>query len=934
MQTCQFCSHKNEVFFEVNEVLLNSQEVSSISFFKKGLRILFVEERPEGESPFSAGLKFVLKKKFFSLLRGRSVLKPCVGFTYVFKCKDPKNREYCLRSFFEELKAFWPDVVVWVHEGEGFRLVEDFKNFSFNFLSVEINLKDTSSVKKKFRFLVDFVIKNQMLGFLVKTEEDFSKFLTAFKEASDRVLYVYCGTGLAFEKKKIDFLRFFESVDRGGYIPSGFSIFQIGWRTDGGVVFYQIPLWFHFIVDEWIRVFSGFLKNIRDRGKRIVLVRKMADGVVDFSCRSLLREFGFSYSFVRDFEKKESPVSFELAFSKVEVIVSRYLEILENVKKTGFYELSQKIDFRDFGFGENVKVVTNDGISFLGVIKKRQKDEDFVKRFKVFSLNSFSVKDYFDVNDAEVGGLCQSFYEGEIDRCLNLFTGLTEDVEKCYSVKAEAFKNVVLGYWRQLVLFKRLRGSCGKVFVPYYKDKDCKKDCRDKSVNRSFVEIDVYRACKVRAVYLNRVVLPLVAELRVNGLLVNVSVLENILNVLEQSVKKLLKSGNGALGNSERESAVADVLKGKVSACRAFFKRYEEVVKVLRNFDLAVEDLREDSLKNKELYVDVFRLFSLRRFLSLKRLLEEVYFSVFEDNKVFPFYDVDSSKTGRLICKNPAVFRVPVKKIVLCKNCGALVPFWFCEKRKCFLCQKSGKDFVEVDFSNIFVASSFDLKQAEVVTLCNFSRDEVLGRYLKSGDVYCYLASCVLGENYEKIFSLYQKGDFLGEKFRNLGKKKAFQLIYGGEYEDLPDKFFSSLKGWFEDVKKECLKGDSNRVGTLFGKVRVCSNEEKSDVKRKFRVFVNTPVQGSTSELFVLFVYYLTQKLKALGLKFKPCFLNQDSCYFVPILSEKGVVKFEGVLKDSFEEFKNIKGVLRFLGLNIEVFIPQLNCSFEAKVRR
>jgi len=306
--------------------------------------------------------------------------------------------------------------------------------------------------------------------------------------------------------------------------------------------------------------------------------------------------------------------------------------------------------------------------------------------------------------------------------------------------------------------------------------------------------------------------------------------------------------------------------------------------------------------------------------LRIKYVVEDVLFNVF-DGRVHPSYYFNATRTGRVFCKFPAIFRWPAKSLQVCGSCGALK----LKKETCIACGKKAEAVI-LDFPGVFSAGYFDLKQAEVVTLVNFSEDENLVRFLNSGgDVYCYFGALLSGKSYDEAFKAWQSGNPEGERIRLLGKKAVFKLVYGGRFSFLEKKFSNGFKGlvkWFKKVEE--ATSQTRTVGTLFGKVRTCEPDED-----RLKVFVNTPVQGSTAELFFLILRLARDEFIKRGLPFRPEFVNQDCCY----LDLEGVdpEKVKEVLEFVLEKVSEVRKVAAELGIGslpVEKLKARYRCSF------
>jgi len=252
------------------------------------------------------------------------------------------------------------------------------------------------------------------------------------------------------------------------------------------------------------------------------------------------------------------------------------------------------------------------------------------------------------------------------------------------------------------------------------------------------------------------------------------------------------------------------------------------------------------------------------------------------DGRLHPRLMLDGAETGRLSCRDPNLQQVPAKGVI----------------KKLFISQFEGGQIGLVD-----------LAQAELRIAALLSGDAGFIEALNSLDVHRYIASLVYGITPEEVST----------DQRSNAKTIAFGLLYGGgvsglagrlgvdpgEVQRVVDVFFSqfpALMSWIEYMK--ALGVRNKQSVTLFGRVRDYRDamvfEGVASVERKS---INSPVQGTASDVMLIIMVKLYELCVAHGLKSRPILGVHDSTIIDIYPGEWEQVA--GLVGESFREVNN-----------------------------
>lgn len=870
-----------------------------------------------------------------------------VVYSSFCKCFPEGERNFllCKKQVEKELTCVLPTVVV-VFEEEG-KALNGFLEGVLQKSSVKFHRFFTFRANKstKEEEMISFlrsafkeVNVQKVLVFRESDLEDFNRFFFDELENAEGIVKVYVGRFVfpASGKNEFNYLKEVDCAIRGGYQPDGVTCLGVGFKFEDAKKTYVFPLGFHRLVDGLKEKVNGFIEFLKENRNDLVRSRVSR---FEGKLANLLVSGNFSERFVKNLKSMSAPGELATFLTKVEICFHQLGDFLEGLSQTSYYEVSQKLEELEKKIIKTLltkRLVVNDAETFLTLARKVLGDEDYVVeegissgRLKIYSLRHFDdvvVKtiDNANVIDDRWGKLFQMIEDERDERKkvwadVYVYEGKDSTLEKGVQTVFDHVNRIGRLYKKQTSIVSLIKKN--------FSDVSAVLPVSDK--NGNFVRVPIGDALLTRLFFVNQVVLPLISEMNYNGLRVNVEealrsykkISISIDDVVEHYLKEL-----GVRDNTLIDQVASQVKEYKISAIDSFLKHKDLVVKSLRaikNKGIRVEseefwlyltnDLPEQVSSEVE-DVERFKkelLFYLwiNKTVKIKQFLEEVLFFAI-DGKVHPYYEVDGARTGRIAIKNPAVFRWFDGSYVMCLKCGALYESKDAIGKECRCCGTSRKkrsNFFEIDFSllKIFDVAA-DVRSAELTTLAGISRDEKMIDVIQNGDVYCYLGSKVALEDYERVLESYQKDGDLGKRVRKVGKKQSFLIVYGGSVDAVP-RDFQSLKKWMESVRKVVDK--ENAVATLMGKVRFVNVNRESE--ERLKTFVNTPIQGTTAELFILLTYLLKMKT---GSMLRIHFINQDS--FAGSFKKGGTIdvdKMISLLEETSGEITDVVSVIKKL---------------------
>ena len=271
-----------------------------------------------------------------------------------------------------------------------------------------------------------------------------------------------------------------------------------------------------------------------------------------------------------------------------------------------------------------------------------------------------------------------------------------------------------------------------------------------------------------------------------------------------------------------------------------------------------------------------------------------------ENDIVHTEFNQTMATTGRLSSTNPNLQNIPTKD----EEGKSL--------RNMFICKNENNFLLSADYSQI-----------ELRLLAHFSNDPKLVNAFKQGhDIHAFTASEIFNVSLDEITP----------QMRRIAKTVNFGIIYGisdyglsqslnisrAEAKQFIQKYFERYEGVKEYMEKcvEQAKQDGF-VMTMFGRKRfVPELHSRNKTIQKFgeRVAMNTPLQGTESDIIKIAMIQIDEKLNKLNLKSKMILQIHDELIFECLKEEIDIVS--NILKEIME---NIVKLNVPLTINIDV---------------
>ena len=374
----------------------------------------------------------------------------------------------------------------------------------------------------------------------------------------------------------------------------------------------------------------------------------------------------------------------------------------------------------------------------------------------------------------------------------------------------------------------------------------------------------------------------ILAQMEIDGIKLDLKLLKMLSVDMEQRLIKLISEIYEAAGtqfNINSPKQLASVLFEKlklpqVKKTKTGPSTDEEVLRRLKDKHILPSLLLEyrQLAKLKNTYVD-----------ALPRLVDPL------TGRVHTSFNQTGTETGRLSSSNPNLQNIPVKTDI-----GGKI-------RQAIIASGKGNCLLSCDYSQI-----------ELRVLAHLSGDENLIKAFKNNqDIHRLTASLIYNIS-EHVVST---------KMREVAKRVNFGIIYGqsayglskdlgisvNQAQDFIDAYFlryPKVKGYIElEIKKAQEDGF---VTTLLGRRRYIPEiNNKNILIRQFaqRQAVNTPIQGTASDLIKLAMINISRHIKADGLETKMILQIHDELVFDLPLAELNVLcclvkdKMENVLE-------------------------------------
>lgn len=411
---------------------------------------------------------------------------------------------------------------------------------------------------------------------------------------------------------------------------------------------------------------------------------------------------------------------------------------------------------------------------------------------------------------------------------------------------------------------KNTQGPKAAALIAQLKPK-LEKELQEKSLSALFKDLEM----------------PLVevlSDMELNGIKIDAQALKKLSHELEKRLIKLIEDIYGLSGcqfNINSPKQLREILFEKlklpvVKRSKTGPSTDEEVLRALAPRHKLPEMLLEyrQLTKLKNTYIDI-----------LPDLVDK------ETGRIHTSFNQTGTETGRLSSSNPNLQNVPVKTDIGRKIRQAIV--------------SSGKDYCLL---------SCDYSQIELRILAHLSRDKnLIVAFMKDKDVHRATAALIFGIDENDIT----------EKMRDVAKRVNFGIIYGltsyglsrdlgisvDEAQRFIDAYFARYPKVADYIQEQIEKAQREGfVTTMLGRRRYLSEiNNKNQGIRQFaqRQAINTPIQGSASDLIKLAMVDIHSKIKEKNLKSRMILQIHDELLFDAPKNE--LVELTALVKDRME---------------------------------
>jgi len=392
-----------------------------------------------------------------------------------------------------------------------------------------------------------------------------------------------------------------------------------------------------------------------------------------------------------------------------------------------------------------------------------------------------------------------------------------------------------------------------------------KKELSEKSLLSLFTDIEM----------------PLVevlAEMELNGIKLDLSILNKLSQDLEKRLAKLIEDIyelSGCQFNINSPKQLRDVLFEKLKLPVVKKKKTgastdEEVLKNLATKHKLPALLLEyrQLMKLKNTYVD-----------TLPDLVNP------QTGRIHTFFNQTATETGRLSSSNPNLQNIPIKTDI-----GSNI-------RRAIIASSEENHLLSCDYSQI-----------ELRILAHLSKDEnLISAFKENKDIHKATASLIYGLDENDI----------NDSMREVAKRVNFGIIYGltsyglsrdlgisiDEAQGFIDAYFLRYPKVKEYIEHEiALACKDGFVTTISGRRRYIPEiDNKNQGIRQFaeRQAVNTPIQGSASDLIKLAMIQIHGQIKKKNLKSKMLLQIHDELVFDAVDAESS--EFVKLIKQAME---------------------------------
>ncbi len=391
------------------------------------------------------------------------------------------------------------------------------------------------------------------------------------------------------------------------------------------------------------------------------------------------------------------------------------------------------------------------------------------------------------------------------------------------------------------------------------------QDLRDKSLFALFSEIEM----------------PLVevlSEMELSGIKLDLNVLKSLSRDLEKRLIRLVEDiydKSGAQFNINSPKQLREIL---------FEKLKLPVVKRGKTGPSTDDEVLKALSANHELPA---LLLEYRQLMKLKTTYIDVLPELVDPGtgRIHTSFNQTGTETGRLSSSNPNLQNIPVKT-----DLGRNI-------RKAIIAFDSQSRLLSCDYSQI-----------ELRILAHISKDEnLLGAFKSGKDVHKITSSLIYGLDEKDV----------DNNMRDVAKRINFGIIYGlsayglsrdlgispDEAQKFIDSYFLRYPGVKDYIQGQIKKAEKEGfVTTILGRRRYIPDiNNKNQAIRSFaqRQAVNTPIQGSASDLIKLAMVHIHNRIKGRGFRSRMIMQIHDELVFNVRREEKN--EFIALVKDRME---------------------------------
>ena len=337
--------------------------------------------------------------------------------------------------------------------------------------------------------------------------------------------------------------------------------------------------------------------------------------------------------------------------------------------------------------------------------------------------------------------------------------------------------------------------------------------------------------------------IPIVAEMKVNGIVIDKKVLSELSKEYHKKLKILEKEIHKLSGDDEFNIASPKQL------AEVLFTKMELKYKGMRKTSSGSYSTKEDVLnKLVEVHPIAEKILEYRELAKLLgTYIDKIPELVGKDNRIHPTFLQAGSRTGRMASQDPGIQNIPVKT-----ELGRRI-------RNAFVAPK-GKSLLALDYSQI------ELRLAAML-----SEDEKLLQTFREGkDVHSSVAMHVFGvkaEDVDKAMRVKAKtinfGVLYGMGVSALQKNLKTDRKEAQKFYDDYFNTFSTLAKYLEETKAFAAK--NGYVETMFGRKRHFEgiNSSLPFIRAQAeRMAINAPIQGTSADITKLAMVRVSEFLK------------------------------------------------------------------------